>query len=386
MRSDDPDDIAIVGIAETPATRRSSSDVRQLTVDAVLAAIADAGLAPGDIDAIVTESVIMPSTVPHDWMAAQLGVDRCFDAAISYGGAGTVTAPLLARTALNQGLARYVLCYFGVDWGSRAGGPYAFHDMYPAKVAFEHPHGFNAQPAYFALMANRYAHEYGLDERHLGAIATTQRENSRRTGRGQRQDSLTMDEYLAADLICDPLRYPDCCVISDGAAAFVLTTAERARDCPHPPVYVRGVGLGSTAISGDSAFTQNPDYVSLPGVAIARERAERDSGLSVTEVDFAELYDCFTISCLLQLEDLGLCPRGKAGAFLAAGENRLDGRLPINTHGGLLSYSYLLGAEHVVEAVRQLRGKAGPVQVPNAHTGLVTGLSVPDYGILMLGR
>lgn len=380
------DDIAIVGIGETPATRRSADDIRSLTVAAALAAIADAGLRPGDIDAIVTDSIIMTSTVPHDWMAAQLGVERRFDAAISYGGAGTVAAPLLARTALHQGLARHVLCYFGVDWGSRAGGPYAFHDIYPAKLAFEHPHGFNAQPAYFALLAKRYAHEHGLEDEHLGAIATTQRANSQLTGRGQRQSSLTMAEYLASDHICDPLRYPDCCVISDGAAAFVMTTAQRARDLPHPPVHVRGVGFGSTGISGDAAFTQNPEFISLPGVATARTQVERDSGAKVTDVDFAELYDCFTISCLLQLEDLGLCGRGEAGQFLAAGGNRLDGRLPINTHGGLLSYSYLLGAEHVVEAVRQLRGDAGAVQIAGAETGLVTGLSVPDYAILMLGR
>lgn len=381
-----PDDIAIVGVGETPPARRSSTDLRSSTVDAVLAAIADAGLRPTDIDAIVTDSLVMPNTVPHDWIAAQLGVDRCFDGSISYGGAGTVAAPLLARSALEQGLADYVLCYFGVDWGSRTGGPYAFHDMYPAKREFEKPYGFNAQPAYFALIANRYAHEYGLNDEDLGAIAVAQRANSRLTGRGQRQDALSMDDYLDADMICDPLRYPDCCVISDGAAAFVMTTAERAADCAHPAVHVRGVGFGSSAISADAVFTQNADFLALPGVAQARARAERESGMSVSDVDFAELYDCFTISCLLQMEDLGLCERGGAAKFLTAGEHRLGGRLPINTHGGLLSYSYLLGAEHVVEAVRQLRGEAGAVQVAGARTGLVTGLSVPEYAILVLGR
>ena len=380
------DDIAIVGIGETPPLRRSDKDVREMTLDAVLAAIDDAGLSPKDVDGIVTDSVVMPTSVPHEWIAAELGVDRCFDATISGAGAGTIGAPLLARMALREGLAKNVVCYFGVDWGSRPGGPYAFHDMYPAKMAFEKPYGFNAQPSYFGLFAHRYMHDYGLRQEHLGAIAVSQRENSIKTGRGQNMKPMSMDDYLNAPLVTDPLRYPDCCLISDGAAAFVMTTGERARDCAKRPIYVRGVAFASDGLNGDDMFTQRPDLLTLPSVAAARRQVEKDSGVSLDDIDFAELYDCFTVSCLMQLEDLGFCGKGEGGDFALDGNIRLDGRLPVNTHGGLLSYSYRLAVEHVSEAVRQLRGEAGGVQLDGPELGIVTGLTMPDFSLLLLGR
>jgi acetyl-CoA acetyltransferase len=379
-------DIAIIGIGETESVRRSDESVRSTTLRAVLAAIEDAGLTPKDIDGIVTDSVIMPTTVPHEWIAGQLGIDRGFDGSISYGGAGIVGAPLIARSALRAGDAKYVLCYFGVDWGSKPGGPYAFHDLYPAKLAFEKPYGFNAQPSYFALWAQRYAYQFGLRREHLGAIAVSQRANSIRTGRGQNMKPMDMAGYLNSPPVSDPLHYPDCCLISDGAVAFVMTTGDRARDVPKPPVYVRGIGFGSEGITGDDVFTQKPDLMALPGAALARERLRRDSGLDSTDADFAEIYDCFTISCLMQTEDLGFCEKGEGGDFALDGHTALGGSMPVNTHGGLLSYSYRLGAEHVTEAVRQIRGEAGDVQLTKADLGVVTGLSVPDYAILLLGR
>lgn len=377
-------DIAIIGVGETAAVSRSEKSLWQLAVDAVEAAVADAGLRPQDIDGIVTDSIIMPGTIPHDWMAGQLGIERRWDGALSYGGAGTVGSALVARPALQQGLAKYVLCYFAVDWGSKPGGPYAFHDIYPAKVAFEKPYGFNAQPAYFAMLANRYAHEFGLEPEHLAAVAMSSRNNSIRTGRGQNMTPLDLDAYLASPIASEPLRYPDCCLISDGAVAFVMATADRAADAPKRPVFVRGVGFGADPMTGDDAFTQRPEPLELHGVDRARRQLEADAGIDITQVDFAEIYDCFTISCLLQLEDLGFCKKGEAGPFAADGHIALDGSLPVNTHGGLLSYSYRLAAEHVVEAVRQLRGEAGANQVPGAELGLVTGLSTPDYAALML--
>lgn len=377
---------AIIGIGQTPPARRSPHGVRRLVVDAALAAIADAGLTPSDIDGMVSESVLMPTTVPRDWLAAQLGIVRGFDASLSYGGAGTVGASLLAREGLRQGLCRNVLIYFGTDMGSKVGGPYSFHDTYPAKRAYEMPAGYDAQPLYFALMAARYRHEYGLSEEELGAFAVNAREYAVRAGVGQKTKPLSIQQYLDTPMLSDPLRFEDCCLISDGAVAFVVTLEERANDGPHRPVYIRGVGFGSEATSGEDVFSQRKNYLSLPGVAQALAAVERDAQMSVTEADFAEIYDCFTISCLVQLEDLGFCERGTAGAFALAGETRLGGRLPVNTHGGLLSHSYLLAAEHVVEAVSQLRGDAGPNQVQGARLGLVSGMSPPDYALMLLGN
>ena len=379
-------EIAIVGVAETAPARRAETGLRGLVIEAVLAALADAGIEAGEGDGIVTDSLIMPATVPHDYVSGQLGIQRRFDAAISYGGAGIVAAPLLAEAAIRSGQASVVVVYFGVDWGTRADGPYGFHDLYPAKLAFEKPYGFNGQPAYFALWARRYMHEFGADERHLAAVAVAQRRHAIVNGRAQAMRPLTEADYFQARLIADPLRVPDCCLISDGAGAYVLTSAARARDCAKRPVQVLGAGFAAGPETGDDVFTQHADLLSFPAAAEAAEAACRRAGIGLEAVDFAEIYDCFSISVLLQLEDLGFCAKGEAGPFVAEGHTGLGGRLPVNTHGGLLSYSYRLGIEHVVEAVHQLRGEAGRAQVAGAEIGLVGGLSIPDYGVLLLGR
>ena len=380
------DPIAIVGIGETRPVRRSEQSLRALVIEAVLAAITDAGLAPGDVDAIVTDGLIMPTSVPRDFVAAQLGIERRFDGGMSYGGAGTTLAPMLAQLAISAGHADVVLCYFGVDWGSRASGPYGFHDLYEAKAAFEKPYGFTGQPTYFALWAARYMHEYGLTGHDLATIAVTQRESARRNPLSQASAPLSYDDYFAARMVSDPLRVPDCCLLTDGACAFVMTRLERARDLPRPVVRVLGAGFGNEPMSGDDAFTQPGGMLHITGAHTAASRALAQARITLADVDFAEVYDCFTISCLMQLEALGFCARGEGAAFIREEGVGIDGGLPVNTHGGLLSHSYLLGVEHVIEAVRQLRGDAGHAQVPGARIGLVGGLSNPDYGVLLLGR
>jgi acetyl-CoA acetyltransferase len=179
-------DIAIVGVGHTPPARRSPKSIRHLAIEAIQLALDDAGLDAADIDGVITDGVIMPPSVPREFIAAQFGMTRSFDGGVSFGGAGVASAPELAKLAIGAGKARTVLFYFGVDWGSRASGPYGFHDMYPAKMAFEKPYGFNAQPSYFALWARRYMHEYGMTDADLAAVAISHRDTraaqSRRAG------------------------------------------------------------------------------------------------------------------------------------------------------------------------------------------------------------
>ncbi|HEX4894570.1 MAG TPA: thiolase family protein [Hyphomicrobiaceae bacterium] len=378
--------ISIVGIGQTRPVRRSEKGLRALVVEAIEAAIADSGLSPSDIDGVITDGLVMPTTVPRDYIAAQFGIDRRFDGGMSYGGAGSAAAPGLAQLAISTGQAKAVLYYFGVDWGTRASGPYGFHDLYAAKMAFEKPYGFTGQPSYFGLWAKRYMHEYGLTERDLAMIAVTQRESALLNPLSQSKTPMTYDDYFAARMISDPLRVPDCCLITDGACAFVMTSLDRARDLPKPPVRVLGTGFGSEPITGDDVFTQPAGMARIPGARAATGRALAQAGLTLEDVDFAEVYDCFTISCLLQIEEIGFCKRGEGAAFIREKGMGIGGGLPINTHGGLLSHSYLLGVEHVIEAVRQLRGEAGAGQVRDARVGLVGGLSNPDYGVVLLGR
>ena len=377
--------IAIVGVGETPSVRKADKDLRALCVDAVLAALDDAGIGPSEVDGIVTEAGIMPTGVPHEWMAAQLGIQSCYSAATSYGGAGIVSAPLIAETAIRAGLATTVISYFGVDWGTKPLGPYGFHDIYPAKLAFEKPYGFNAQPTYFALWVNRYMKELGLTEEDLGRIAVAQRDSAIRHGNAQATKPMSMDDYLASRPVARPMKVADCCLISDGAGAFVMTSAERARDTRKTPVKLLGAGFASAPISGDDVFTQGTDLLTLPGAAKAGRLARERAGITAADVDFLECYDCFTISCLMQIEDMGFCGKGEAAAFIREKGIGIDGAFPVNTHGGLLSYSYRLAIEHMVEAVRQLRGEGGGAQVKDARIGMVSGLSVPDYGVAVLG-
>jgi acetyl-CoA acetyltransferase len=378
--------IAIAGVGATRPVRRSPKGIRALCVEAIAAALSDAGIAPGEVDGILSDGLVMPTTVPRDYIAAQFGMDRRFDAGMSFGGAGTAAAPLQAQLAISSGLAKTVVYYFGVDWGTRASGPYGFHDLYAAKMAFEKPYGFTGQPSYFALWARRYMHEFGLTEHDLATIAVTQRESARLHPMSQMTAPMSYDDYFAARVVSEPLRVPDCCLITDGACAFVMTSLERARDLPRPPVRVMGAAFGSEPVSGDDVFTQAGGFMCIPGARIAASRALVQAGIVIDDVDFAELYDCFTISCLLQIEDIGFCKRGEGPAFIREKGIGIGGKLPVNTHGGLLSHSYLLGVEHVVEAVRQLRGEAGAAQVREAEIGLVGGLSNPDYGVLVLGK
>jgi acetyl-CoA acetyltransferase len=378
--------IAIVGVGETPAVRRSQKSLRALVVEAVSNALDDAGLEPSDVDGIVSDGLVMPTTVPRDFVAAQFGIDRRYDGGMSFGGAGSACAPQLAQLAISSGLAKVVVYYFGVDWGTRTSGPYGFHDLYAGKMAFEKPYGFNAQPSYFALWARRYMHDYGLTERDLATIAVTQRASALLNPRSQSTKPMSYDDYFAARVVSDPLRVPDCCLITDGAAAFVMTSLERARDLPKPPVRVLGTGFGSEPVNGDDAFTQPGGMMRIPGAKAAAERALGQAGLIHADIDFAEIYDCFSISCLLQIEEAGFCKRGEGAAFIRERGIGIDGRFPVNTHGGLLSHSYLLGVEHVIEAVRQLRGESGKAQVKDARVGFVGGLSNPDYGVLLLGK
>ncbi len=378
--------IAIVGVGETIPVRVSQKDLRGLCLEASRAAIADAGLDCADIDGIVTDAGIMPGSVPVDWMAAQLGLSLRFSGNLSFGGAAIVAAPMLAEMAIRSGRAKAVLFYFGVDWGSSPGGPYAFHDAYPAKRVFEKPYGFSAQPAYFGLWARRYMHEYGLTEDDLAGLVIAQRANALRHGGGQLTKPLDREGYFASRRIADPLRAVDCCLITDGAGAYVMTSAERARDCRKPPAFVRGVGFASVPVSGDDVFTQSDPLLVTPAATVASRQARELAGVSLQDVDFTEIYDCFSISCLLQIEDLGFCGKGEAAGFIRERGIGIDGGLPVNTHGGLLSYSYRLGIEHMVEAVRQLRDEGGAAQVADARVGLVGGFSPPDYGVAVLSR
>lgn len=376
--------ISIVGVGESDYSRRSGRAEGDLAFEAVTRALADAGLKPGDVNGFVIEGMSTAHSVPSDEMARALGLEeRPFSAQVSIAGAGLVAAPQIARLAIEQGLADVVVTYFAISLSARAGGVYAVHAENPWKAQFEMPAGWYGQPVYFAGAAERYAYEYSLEPEHLAVVAMAARDYATRTPNSLLGSALSFEEYTRSPMIATPLRKADCCLTNDGAIAFVMTSQERARHLASPSVRVGGVGLAAAQTTQAEYFTQREDLLTLrTGEASAKALGE--AGLGITDVDLAELYDCFSITTLLQLEDLGVAPRGEAGAWLLEHGLGPQSPLPVNTHGGLLAHSYLIAGNHMVEAVRQLRGERGGGQIADAEVALVTGLGIPDIACAVL--
>jgi acetyl-CoA acetyltransferase len=227
-------------------------------------------------------------------------------------------------------------------------------------------------------------HEFGTTAEQLGAIAVACRRHAGLTpGAVMRDRPLTLLDYLRSPTIADPFRKEDCCLISDGGAAYIMTSLERARDLRQPIVAVLGVGLGTSRTgaywSQQAAFTSTPQVFAAPG-------AFAMAGIRPADVDVLACYDPFTIVSLMQIEDMGFCAKGDGGPFVAGDTLHFDaGMLPYNTHGGMLSHAYVLGIAHVVEIVRQLRHGAA-AQVPEASVGVYGGYTGPQASTLILGR
>jgi acetyl-CoA acetyltransferase len=368
-------EVAIAGVGEADHSKASGRSMEEIAAQAIERALADAGLAPADVDGICYSGG-MGATFGAEAYRRRFGTrHEMFESPRGGGMTGAATAPALAAEVLASGRARHVLNVFAVSWASErtqmVGGPGQFHAAERFKRNLEVPFGWFPQPVYFATIARRHMHDFGTTPEQLGAIAVTCRRHANlNPGAVMHGRPLSLADYLARPLLVDPLRVEDCCLISDGGAAYVMTTRERARDLPKPPVVVAGVGEGRSDTglywSQQRAFTSTPQVFSAPA-------AFEMAGIAPSDVDVLAVYDPFTIVTLMQIEDMGFCKKGEGGPFAAGSGLAFDGgRLPTNTHGGLLSHSYVLGISHVVELVRQLRGEAA-AQVPGARVAVYGG-------------
>jgi len=372
--------LAIVGVGNTDYRRMHHLGLDALAVEAGRRAIADSGLAAPQIDGIILAGTMPPA----DEIAFACGMkNRAYTCHNAYTpGAGPVAALVEAQLAIRAGLASAVLVVYGVKT-SKPGGPYAFHAADPLKADLEMPVGYYGQPLYFGCLAQRYRHEYGLADEQLGALAVAQRAWAARTPGSQKAEPITLDDYLAAPYVAEPLRNLDCCLISDGAGAYVVTTLERARDLPRTPAVVRGVAAGSNPWTLTEMFTQSPRFLDI-GPGKVGERAMQQAGVSHGDVDVVQIYDCFTLSIILQLESLGFCAPGEGAALVGDGRTGPGGSLPVNTDGGHLCHAYIPGMTHVLEGVRQLRGERGDAQVADVKVSLVSTFAGPDHATLVL--
>jgi acetyl-CoA acetyltransferase len=379
----------IAGIGESRFSRRSTEPLQALQSGAIASALSDAATAPRQIDAVFAESALTPHLYPIDIAEAAFGLTGVtHHGYLGSVGPGIAQSLIAAMEGIRAGTISTALVYFGVNWGSVSNSAYDFHGKYTSKTAVELPYGFYAQPTYFALMARRYAHDYGLSEdglaEVLGQIAVRQRARALLNDNAQATAPLSVDGYLNSKMISSPLRVNDCCLLSDGAVAFVVTSLSAARDSPHAfHAELLGGGHATTGISEESCMTQGRAYPALPAAAESARLAFADAGISPGDLSFAEIYDCFTISVLLQLDQLGLCKPGESRFYFSE-----IGRttLPINTHGGLLSQAYILGANHITEAVKQVRNEAGRGQLPTADIGAVQLAPSAAHATLVLRR
>ncbi|MEE2674839.1 MAG: thiolase family protein [Myxococcota bacterium] len=383
--------VAIAGVGESlhsPASGRNSVDI---AIDAVEAAIADAGLTPGDVDGLMCGGG-MGGQLDEPAFRQHFSA-KGFDGPLWTSGEGggmvwAATAPVRAARALSAGEAKVIVNVFSVAWATQRksgeGDPGMFHAAERFKANLELPFGWFPQPVYFATIARRHMHEYGTRPEQLGAIAVSCRRHANmHPGAVMHDKPLSLDEHLAQPMLVDPLRLTDCCLISDGGAAYVMTTPERARDMAKPPVLVAGVGEGHS--NSGTYWSQQGDFTATPQVFSAPAAFEM-AGVTPADVDLLTLYDPFTIVALMQIEDMGFCKKGEGGAFVEGSRLHNDGGgLPYNTHGGLLSHAYVLGIAHVVEVVRQLRREAS-AQVPDAEIGVYGGYTGHMASTLVLRR
>jgi acetyl-CoA acetyltransferase len=378
------DKTAVVGIGQTAFERDSGRSVLSLATEASLAALADAGLTVDDVDGIVRcdSDTVRPFT-----LGAALGVNNlAFWADTGPGGVAPCMMMGIAMGAVLSGQAKTVLAFRSLNGRSEARlgaavrtvgkeivGGFGTYDEY-----FQ-PYGLLTAGQTFALMARRHMLEYGTTPEHLGAVAMACREHASLTPHAQMGSRpMTMDDYLTSRMISTPLRLFDFCLESDGACAVVITSAERARDLAKPPVLIRAVAGGAPPDRRPGEMfpvVTRKDMTDLGGRRAAETLWKR-AGVGPSEMDTAQLYDCFTISVILQLEAYGFCAKGEGGPFAASGAIRRGGALPINTGGGHLSEGYVHGMNHIVQAVRQLRGEAD-MQVEGAELCLVTGGPLP---------
>ena len=360
----------IAGIGESALGHVPQQTSLGLTIQAALRALADVGLTPGEVDGCLSKPPYQePTFLFSDYLAATLGLRLRYGHDLHAGGCTPIMALADAVRAIEAGLCHTVLIAFGENMATQSKTPRPTHGkLHWGYEDWEEPFGLIAPPAGYALAAKRHMHRYGTQPEHFGAIAVAQRQHAILNEGAQMRKPLTLEDYLRSPWIVEPFRLPDCSLVSDYGGAFVVTTTERAADLRQKPVAILGYGE-----SHPHRYLMHEEDLTRCGAVESGPAALRMAAVTLQDVDFAELYDSFTYTVLVQLEDYGFCAKGEGGAFVTSGRIALGGALPVNTHGGLLSQAHADGILHVTEAVKQLRGQAGPRQVTDARIGLVSG-------------
>jgi acetyl-CoA acetyltransferase len=379
---------AIVGIGATEFSKNSGRSELRLAVEAIGAALEDAGLEPSEIDGMVT------FTMDHN---PEIEIKRClgggelrFFSRVHYGGGAACAIVHQAAMAVSTGVAKVVVCYRAMNERSAYRFGAGVQNLVPmpttesAHFGWYAPFGLLTPAAWVAMFARRYMHEFGATTEDFGRIAVVDRKHAATNpaawfyGR-----PITLADHQRSRRIVDPLRLLDCCQESDGAVAIVVTSAEHARNLRCKPVLITAAAQGSGDQEQMMTGYYRDDITGLPSMGVVARELYASSGLGPDDIRVAIIYDHFTPFVLCQLEEFGFCGRGEAKDFARDGNLELDGRLPLNPHGGQLGEAYIHGTNGINEAVRQIRGTAVN-QVRNVDHVLVTaGTGVPTSGLIL---
>ncbi|GLV75111.1 lipid-transfer protein [Streptomyces hygroscopicus] len=371
---------AVVGIGATEFSKDSGRSELKLAVEAVRAALDDAGLAPADVDGLVTFTM---DTSPEITVAQACGIgDLTFFSRVHYGGGAACATVQQAALAVAAGVAEVVVCYraFNERSGRRFGSGVQHREPSAegAALGWSLPFGLLTPASWVAMTAQRYLYAYGLTPEVFGHVAVTDRRHAATNPAAYFHGKpITLADHAASRWIVEPLRLLDCCQETDGGQALVVTSVERARELRRPPAVITAAAQGAGRGQEQMTSFYRDGLTGLPEMGVVAGQLWRGSGLTPADVDVAILYDHFTPFVLMQLEEFGFCGRGEAAGFVA------EDALPLNTHGGQLGEAYLHGMNGIAEAVRQIRGTSVN-QVAGAARVLVTaGTGVPTSGLLL---
>jgi len=375
--------VAIVGVAESDLGRTPDKTVLQLQTQAARAALADAGLGLDDVDALFTAGGW--GWAPTMMLAEYLGIQPKYTDSTNIGGSSFEAHLGHAVAGIEAGLFEVALITYGSTQRSdrsRGRGSYTFK----LTEQFEPPFGLPTPVGAYALAAMRHMHEYGTTSEQLAEVAVATRKWAAMNEKAMMRDPITIEDVLNSRWVAEPLHLLDCCLVTDGGGAVVVTSAERARHTRKTPIWVLGHGESHT----HNTIANMPDLATHNAAVASGRDAFAVAGLTPADIDVAEIYDSFTITVVMTLEALGFCGRGEGGAFVSGQRTAPGGSFPMNTNGGGLSYCHpgMYGIFLLIEATRQLRGECGPRQVAGARIALAhgTGGVLSSGATVLLGK
>lgn len=365
-------DVGILGYAESAYEKKTTRTLISMLAEVARGALASAGLSRGDVDGIAVCSFMLPPDNAVT-LAEQLGIPISWAYLGTAGGAGPVASVMNAVGAIEAGHAKTILCLAADNYD--VAGHYRLMDFFnKALISYATPNGFGGANGLFGIVQRKHMETYGTRRQDLGRIAVGQRASARLNENALLRGPMTIEDYLDARVIADPIRLYDCVLPCAGADAVLVGALDRAP-----------AGKGIRVLAGYEQHNHPAGEIAplRGGGELFRDRLWADAGRGPADMDFVQAYDDYPVMVAIQLEDLGFCGKGEVGAFLAQHSFSFDGSFPLNTNGGQLSCGQAGAAGGMiglVEAVRQLRGEAGPFQVARARRGLVSGYGMVGYG------